>query len=230
MQHTIQSLKSRSIDYQFCQQLGIPIQLLDQFSILEVDLAHQEVYSSHYELILKYHPKFIGQLSLVDFMLAYVAAENLFSILSQDHHLEQIRRVRIDTIEQTSQYFLNYDLVTLDNLPHIPGDAFILLDTNILLSFIDPSSLMQKFKKKFEKVVLKTAYITYLIPDFVITEAQKVYKTKYASIALENELKAEVMDYVEDFEGFHKKPRQAKNPSSSTNSLVSKKFQHLLDD
>jgi hypothetical protein len=211
--------------------LGIPAAILDQLCLLEVDQAHKALYLDHYQLILEAHPHLVNILSEVDFMLAYIAAEYCYAVLSSDHHLDYLRRMMLDATQSVSQRFLDYDLIDVAQLPALPIDTTILLDSNMFLMFAEQSKTKIKGQRLLCKNMQKATSLTYLLLDFILEEIKAVYHQKYSPIIEAEGSQSKIALYVENFEGFAPKDHHRgvlPSPPPPT-KLVAKRFRYLID-
>ena len=159
--------------------------VLDNINHLSVPYFKFDSYKEHYEFIAQDNPYHPIPFSFGDFAVAYIAAENVFGLVSYDHHL----------LTQITAY-LDYDCYWPQDIDKLPADSMVLLDTNIFVHLIETEKSEQK--NEIIAMLEKNQSITFLLTDHIYEELCSVYEKKFQKEEKENDLKR----FIDDFDGF----------------------------
>jgi predicted nucleic acid-binding protein len=220
----------------FLQEIGIPEHILTDLFLFSLPEKKLSLYYVHYKLIFTENPYHPIPFSFQDFLLAYVAAENQYEIVSYDHHL--LNRINA---------YLDYDAFWPQDIRCFPGDSIVLLDANILLRFLEIGSPKLEI---IEEMFRRSPSITFLLPEFIFSEIVQVYYKKYAAIDQQHEISRPLSNlsrncpsedslhqFIDDFSRFEsgkqRKKRKAKARSkrrSTSTGVITKRYRRLYQD
>jgi len=220
----------------FLQEIGIPEHILTDLFLFSLPEKKISLYYAHYQLIFTENPYHSIPFSFQDFLLAYIAAENHYEIVSYDHHL--LNRINA---------YLDYDAFWPQDIRCFPGDSMILLDANILLRFLEIGSPKIEI---IEDMFRRSPSITFLLPEFIFSEIVHVYYRRYAGVDQTHEISRPISnlskncpsedslhEFVDDFSRFEsgkqRKKRKAKvrlkrRPSSG--GVIAKRYSRFYHD
>ena len=227
--HSIRSIGYYPSIVQNLESNGIPIEIIDQLYFFKINPQNLALYSNHYDLIHQENPYRPIPFSYDDFMLAYLAAENGYSVVSYDHHL-------LDSIHA----YLDYPAYHPGDLDLIPGDEILFLDSNILLKFFDGTEDLDEVMSIFQI----NPNLTFLLSNHIYLEMKsKIHEwnTEIQNSKAQNDQsipEQRLAHYIDDFSHFtsynrkrkaQKKKKQNKTSNMEKYSTVSRKYRHLVE-
>jgi rRNA-processing protein FCF1 len=200
------------------EKMGIPSEVINQLFLLTLPPETYKTYDKHYDLIKS--DTFYGDVpfSFDDFLLCYLAAENNFGIVSFDHHI--LRHI---------QKYLYYEAFWPEDIFDFPGDSILLLDTNILFTFLKHPSVKQQDLDQVKKMFAQNPSITFLIPEHIIEELLRVYErenkklneqkkpnapeksTDKKNLSTKEISEKDLGEFIDDYEGFESFNKSRRN-------------------
>jgi rRNA-processing protein FCF1 len=202
--HCIKPLSLDPEMKQFFSQLHIPTQIMEELYLFTIPSYKDNLYRLHYGYLQEENPYRPIPFSYDDWLIAYLAAENLWGVLSYDHHL--LYKI---------QKYLDFEGYLPDDIQNLPAHSMILIDTNILLHFLD-----RKYEKKnsIEQMFQDNPSITFMVSENILRELGRVYskkfginekKRKFVPITMHQKIynqkepcEEDIRAYVEDFGRF----------------------------
>lgn len=164
--HCIQTLRNDQEAVNFLRTLRVPEKIILNLYLFTIPSSKDNLYRLHYGYLQEQNPYRELAFSYDDWLLGYLAAENRgWGVVSRDHHLTyEIRK------------FLDYDAFFPEDVRDLPADSMLLLDTNIILHFIE-----QRKKEKYEIMQMFTLNpsITFLLSENILRELGRVYQKKF---------------------------------------------------
>ncbi len=218
--HSIQSLAYFPSIFEFFEKMKIPMEILQDLYLFTVNSENLSLYTTHYQYIEAENPYRPLSFSYEDFLLAYIAAENGYSVVSYDHHL-------LETIHQ----FLSYSAYHPGDRDLIPSDEILLLDSNIFLAFYQ-QNLAQILE--IQSMILDYSSLTFFCTNHIFNETQRVVQKMNASKnqfrkkpegmcqqSLMDPLETDLSLYIDDFKYFesHNALRKRKRNRIRKNSF-----------
>ncbi len=165
--HSIQALKNDPEAEKFLSILHVPEEIISNLYLFTIPSVKDNLYRLHYGYLQEQNPYRQLPFSYDDWLLAYLAAENRgWGVVSYDHHLTyEIRK------------YLDYDAFFPEDMHELPAASMILLDTNIILHFVDHK---QQKKREVISMFADNASITFLISENILQELGRVYQKKFS--------------------------------------------------
>ncbi|UYP43804.1 hypothetical protein NEF87_000089 [Candidatus Lokiarchaeum ossiferum] len=220
--HVLEKLSKNSTTTSFLQKLNVPKIIIKELFTLSLPQAKINLYEHQYGVIQGQHPYRKLPFALDDWILAYLAAENQWGAVSLDHHiLADIHK------------YLAYDAFWPEDIASIPADAFVLLDSNILLHFCDHSRSM---RSRIETMFLENSSVTFIVSDNIIKEIARVYHRKFERRSapiqrgrkISNIKQADLGLFIDDFSRFEsgKERKKRKREKRKNNPAHNSKFSY----
>ena len=217
--HVLQKLSKDSKAIDFFRGLNVPKLIIQELFTLSLPQAKISLYEHQYEVIQEQNPYRKLPFALDDWILAYLAAENQWGAISLDHHI-------LTDIHK----YLVYDAFWPEDVSSIPADAFVLLDSNILLHFCDHSRSM---RKRIETMFLENPSITFIVSDNIVKEVRRVYHrkferrnpTQFSGTNMINPKEENLGIFIDDFGRFESgKERKKRKQVKKKHSIYNSKF------
>jgi predicted nucleic acid-binding protein len=195
----------------FLHKLNIPNEIIQNLYFFTIPESKYQIYEMQYALIQEENPFRTLPFSLDDWILAYIAAENMWGVVSFDHHLLYAIQKFLD--------FIGYHPA---DVKRIPADSMVLLDTNILYQFQDPTD------RKCEDIlhlIKGNPSVTFLISENIFNELTRLYwkklkqAEKTAKIFNEKYESKEnlISEFIDDYERFESRKAQKKRKKAQIN-------------
>ncbi|WP_371801853.1 hypothetical protein [Candidatus Lokiarchaeum ossiferum] len=164
--HCIQTLQNDPEAVHFLQKLRVPIEIISNLYLFTIPSKKDNLYRLHYGYLQEQNPYRELDFSYDDWLLAYLAAENRgWGVISRDYHLTY-------GIHQ----YLDYAAFLPEDVHDLPADSMLLLDTNIILHFIEQR---QHDQKEIMQMFSLNPSITFLLSENILRELGRVYQKKF---------------------------------------------------
>ncbi|MCF2140268.1 MAG: hypothetical protein K9W44_09470 [Candidatus Lokiarchaeota archaeon] len=191
--------------------LKLPGIIINNIYLLNIPDNQKDLFLNHYEIIQEENPYLINPFSFDDFILAYIAAEFNWSVISYDHHL-------LRTIHD----YLEFEAFYPSEIDQMPADSVFLIDSNILLTY---SKKKKKLKQEIIVMFQNNPSMTFLIPETILMETYRVHKslsfsTRFNPLIYMETEEQHLSQYIDNFEGFI---------SNHAQRIRKKKFQKKID-
>ncbi|WP_457558552.1 hypothetical protein [Candidatus Harpocratesius sp.] len=173
--------------------LKLPEIFISNIFLLTIPDNQKNLFLNHYEIIQEENPYLLNPFSFDDFILAYIAAEFNWSVISYDHHL-------LSTIHE----YLEFEAFYPSEIDQMPADSVFLIDSNIVLSY---SKKNMKLKREIITMFQNNPSMTFLIPETILKETYRVYKslsfiTQFNPLIYMEKEEQHLTKYIDNFDGF----------------------------
>ena len=227
--HVLEILTDHPTTVKFLRGMNVPSIIIHDLHALSIPQSKMRLYEHHYNFIQEQHPYRMLPFALDDWILAYLAAENQWGVVSMDHHL-------LTNLRE----FLDYDAYWPEDVHSLPADAMVLLDSNILLHFCDQNRAM---RHRIRGMFLDNPSVTFVISANILEEMGRVYHRKFerspiqaAKVISHSEIaECDVTRFVDDFGRFEsgkdRRKRKQKQGCRISSVLPRKnKWERLLEN
>ena len=177
------------------RQFGVADEIIENLHVVTIPEDKKMLYNEIYGLI-RAEPYHGMVFSVPDFILAYLAAENGWGVVSWDHRL-------LETIQE----YLEYDAYWPRDIIQLPAYSIILLDANVLLE------LTSQHHNHQEEVIAMFSVpgITFVVPESIVDEVEKVHAQLQGSSSKKDinptgyDVDSEYIEFIDDMEDFQSK-------------------------
>lgn len=162
-EYSIFPLQKKNEFVQHFRQVGVPETILNRLQIITISENRLNIYRHQYNLIKKARYYESLPFSYNDFLLAYLAAEYGYCVISYDKHLQHVIK-----------HYLTFDSYWPEDVIYLLEPTVFLLDTNAIFDI-----------NEIEFIFTKTDH-EFLIPDFIFYELQEVLRRNTKIQQIEN--------------------------------------------
>jgi hypothetical protein len=177
---------------EFFTQLGIPPLVQKNLYLLNSHRSAFSRFRQEYQIVAESSQAPLP-FSLEDFALCYLGAMHTWGVLSFDR----------DILTRIHPY-LEFENFYPGEIMHLPRDAIVLLDSNILYLFHDGTA---QEKTEIVAMIEANPSITFLVPKHILQETKRLFAKREWSAEDERSLyldpaEGDLVAYIDDFDGF----------------------------
>ncbi len=162
--HYVESIKKDIKSYNLLNEMGFPKEITENLYLFTIPSCKNQLYKNHYDILEEENPYRRLNFSYDDWVIAYIAAENKWSVISYDHHL----------LYEINQ-FLEFDCIIPLDLEKNISISMVLIDTNFFLHYLEQDF---EYKDKIASFFINHTKKTFMVSQNILKELNKVYSNK----------------------------------------------------